>query len=163
MWCNRLRCGVWGNCYINPSYSSLPTVARRDMSRTVTTRTTNPAELHRQNVRRTDRLIRPILELHNHRPALQRLQPMPLALLHLHPRHRILRQSQQRSHIGISSTGRQQHLPRLIPGIVIQMLDAPASQHHDSFGCLHMPIRSNLKTEPSVVSETTEGSLALSP
>ena len=36
------------------------------MSRTVTTRTTNPANLHRQNVRRTDRLIRAVLHLQDH-------------------------------------------------------------------------------------------------
>ena len=58
--------------------SSLPTVARRDMSRTVTTRTTNPAKLHRQNIRRTDRLIRPILHLQNHCATLKSPQRMPL-------------------------------------------------------------------------------------
>ena len=76
----RLRCGVWGNCYFNPnpSYSSLTTVARRDMNRTVTTRTTNPAELHRQNVNRTNRLIRPILHLQDHCATLKSPQRMPL-------------------------------------------------------------------------------------
>ena len=64
---------------LNPSYSSLPNVTRRDMSRTVTTRTTNLAELHRQNVNRTDRLIRPILHLQDHSAALQSPQRMPLA------------------------------------------------------------------------------------
>ena len=48
------------------------------MSRTVTTRTTNLAELHRQNVRRTNRLIRPILHLQNHRAALKSPQRVPL-------------------------------------------------------------------------------------
>ena len=62
-----------GRRIVNPSYSSLPTVARRDTSRNVTTRTTNLAELHRQNVRRTDRLIRPVLHLQNHSARLQAL------------------------------------------------------------------------------------------
>ena len=48
------------------------------MSRTVTTRTTNPAELHRQNVYRTNRLIRPVLHLQDHGATLQSPQRMPL-------------------------------------------------------------------------------------
>ena len=65
--------------YINPLNPSLPTVARRDTSRTVTTRTTNPAELHRQNVLRPDRLISPVLHLQNHSPALNSHQAIAIS------------------------------------------------------------------------------------
>ena len=44
----------------------------------VTTRTTNPANLHRQNVLRSNLLIRPILHLQDHRAALESPQRVPL-------------------------------------------------------------------------------------